>query len=264
MSETKTELPKIEPAKSGRSKCKECQEKILKDTIRVGSPYQFTSPSGTELTGYSWYHLGCTPGYIIPEALSFLKENPFEDDNQQKDTLSTLEQMFKDKPKRKSQGQRIDKSPFFEYAKSSRGKCQKCEEKIEKGVIRVAESLMVELDEGRKFPSHKYYHQDCYFDHTEDPKTSLNSMIETSLERSTINEEDVQEIKTGFADLYQSDSSIPDLLALIGPEPIKIQFLRDKALEKGINFKLVEKAIDRGMVQGKYFNPAPDMIQGLS
>ncbi|MHA1444727.1 MAG: PARP-type zinc finger-containing protein, partial [Candidatus Hodarchaeales archaeon] len=122
MSETKTELPKIEPAKSGRSKCKGCQEKIIKDTIRVGSSYQFTSPSGSEFTGYSWYHLRCTPGYIIPEALSFLKENPLEDDDQQKNTLSTLKQMFKDKPKGKSQRQRGVKSPFFEYAKSSRGK----------------------------------------------------------------------------------------------------------------------------------------------
>ena len=76
MSETKTEPPKIEPAKSGRSTCKGCREKIAKEVIRVGSPYQFASPSGNERTGFSWYHLECTPGYVIPEAINSLKENP--------------------------------------------------------------------------------------------------------------------------------------------------------------------------------------------
>ena len=264
MSETKTELPKIEPAKSGRSSCRECRKKILKDAIRVGNPYQFNSPKGDVLTGYSWFHLECTPSYVIPETINSLKRDPLEDTDQQKDVLSTLERMFKEKPKKVSQRKRNDKSPFFEIAKSSRGKCRKCEEKIEKGVIRVAESTMVELDDGRKFPSYKYYHQDCYFDQTEDPKSSINSIINTSLEKQSIDDEEVEKIKRRFADLFQSDTNIPELLALIGPEPIKIQFLREKALEKDIDFNLVEKAIERGMIKGKYFNPSPDMIQELS
>jgi hypothetical protein len=264
MSETKTELLKIEPAKSSRSMCRGCQKKINKDTIRVGNPYQFNSPKGDEITGYRWFHLECTPGYVIPDTINSLNENPLADENQQQDTLSILEQMFRNKPKEEPRTQRMDQTPLFERAKSSRGKCRKCEEKIEKGVIRVAEPTMVELDDGRKFPSSKYYHQDCYFEQLEDPKTSIESILKTSLEKQTINDEEAQEVMAGFADLFQSDSKVVDLLALIGPEPIKIQFLKRKALEIGIDFKLVEKAIERGMVQGKYFNPEPDMIQKLS
>jgi len=264
MSETKTELPKIEPAKSGRSTCKGCREKILKDTIRVGTPYQFNSPKGEVFTGYSWYHLECTPGYIIPETINTIKKSPLEDINQQKDTLSVLKQMLRDKPKKESRSQRMDRSPFLERAKSSRGKCRRCEEKIEKGVIRVAEPTLVEMEDGRKFSSNKYYHQDCYFDQIEDPESSINSIIDNSLKKHSIDELEVQEIKAQFADLFQSDSSLQEILALIGLEPIKIQFLRDKALETGIDYKLVEKAIERGMVSGVYFNPTPDMIQELS
>ena len=263
MSETKTQPSKIEPAKSSRSTCKECRQKIMKDNIRVGNPYQFNSPKGDVLTGYSWFHLECTPSYVIPEVINSLKENPLEDGDQQKEILSTLNRMFKDKPKRESQGQKKDDSPFFERAKSSRGKCRKCEEKIEKGEIRVAEPAMVELEDGRKFSSHKYYHQKCFFDSREDPKSSLNLIIKKSLAKKSIDKDDVKEIEEEFADLFQSDSRISDLLTLIGSEPIKTQFLRDKSIEKGIDFKLVEKAIERGMIKGLYFNPTPDMIQKL-
>jgi poly [ADP-ribose] polymerase len=263
MSETKSETPKIEPAKSSRSTCKECRQKIMKDKIRVGNPYQFNSPKGDVLTGFSWFHLECTPGYVIPEVINSLKESPLEDKDQQKEILSTLNRMFKDKPKMEAQEQKKADSPFLERAKSSRGKCRKCEEKIEKGEIRVAEPAMVELENGRKFSSHKYYHQKCFFDNIEDPKSSLTSIIKKSLAKKSINEDDEKEIENEFADLFQSDSKISDLLSLIGSEPIKIQLLRDKSHEEGINFKLVEKAIERGMIKGLYFNPIPDMIQKL-
>jgi hypothetical protein len=235
----------------------------MKDKIRVGNPYQFNSPKGDVLTGYSWFHLECTPSYVIPEVINSLKETPLEDRDQQKEILYTLNRMFGEKPKRESQGQKKDDSTFFERAKSSRGKCRRCEEKIEKGEIRVAESAMVELDDGRKFPSHKYYHQNCFFDHREDPKSSLNVIIKKSLAKKSINEVDVKEIEEEFADIFLSDSEISDILTLIGSEPIKIQLLRDKSLEKGIDFKLVEKVIERGMIKGLYFNPTPDMIQKL-
>ncbi len=263
MSETKTQLPKIELAKSSRSTCRGCRQKIIKDEIRVGNPYQFNSPKGDVLTGYSWFHLECTPSYVIPEVITSLKENPLDDMDQQKEILSILKRMFRDKPRKELQGQKKDDSPFFERAKSSRGKCRKCEEKIEKGTFRVAEPSLVELDDGRKFPSHKYYHHTCYFDHIEDLKSSMSLIIKKSLDKKSINEDDVKEIKVEFSDLFQKDSGISELLALIGSEPIKIQLLRDKSLEKGIDFKLIEKAIERRMIKGLYFNPTPDMIQKL-
>ena len=147
MSETKPQLPKVEPAKSSRSTCRECRQKIIKDEIRVGNPYEFNSPKCDVLTGYSWFHLKCTPGYIIPEVINSLKVNPLEDKVQQKEIMAVLDEMFKDKPSKKPQGPKRDDSPFLERAKSSRGKCRKCEEKIEKGAIRVAEPAMVELDD---------------------------------------------------------------------------------------------------------------------
>ena len=101
----------------------------------------------------------------------------------------------------------------MERAKSSRGKCRKCEDKIQKDEIRVAEPSMVELDDGRKFSSHRYYHPNCFFDQNEDPKSALSSIIKKSLEKRSITEDDVKEIEAEFADLLQVNSRISEILS---------------------------------------------------
>ena len=263
MSERKPDLPKVEPAKSSRSICRECRQKIAKDEIRVGNPYEFTTPKGDVLTGYSWFHLKCTPGYIIPEVINSLKANPLDDKDQQKEIMFILNEMFKERPRKRSQEQIRDNSPFLERSKSSRGKCRKCEEKIEKGTIRVAEPTMIELEDGRKFRSHKYYHHTCYIDSNEDPKSLLNIIIEKSLATNSIIEDDVKEIETEFVDLFQGDGNISEILDLIGSEPIKIQFLKERSIQIGISVDVLEKALERGMIQGQFFKPEPEMVQRL-
>jgi hypothetical protein len=54
-------IPKIERAKSSRSTCRTCKQKISKDIYRVGIPYQFTRPDGEEITSYGSYHPECVP-----------------------------------------------------------------------------------------------------------------------------------------------------------------------------------------------------------
>ncbi len=45
---------KVEPAKSSRSTCKTCREKIEKDTLRLGEPGMFD-----DHVTYKWHHLSC-------------------------------------------------------------------------------------------------------------------------------------------------------------------------------------------------------------
>ncbi|MHA1304683.1 MAG: PARP-type zinc finger-containing protein [Candidatus Heimdallarchaeaceae archaeon] len=52
--EQKEEKWLVEYAKSSRAKCKQCGEKIEKDSVRVGKPYYFQ-----EHLNYRWYHEDC-------------------------------------------------------------------------------------------------------------------------------------------------------------------------------------------------------------
>ena len=48
----------IEFARSNRSTCKKCGEKILEGTFRVGKTQQSAPPDDRDVTT-AWYHLGC-------------------------------------------------------------------------------------------------------------------------------------------------------------------------------------------------------------
>ena len=262
MSITESDKPKIEPAKSGRSKCRECQEKIQKDILRVGIPYPFTTPKGEVITSYRYYHLECTPSYSIPDVISALKEKPLEDDDQQNEILEQLKQKFEKSPSKGSRSGPRRSYPFIERSKSSRGKCKQCDMKIEKSELRVAEPTLVELDDDRKFTSNHYFHINCYLQHSDNPEASLTDLIAKST--NTITEEEISTIKDQFSDLLSTDSSLKEVLALISIDPLQITTIQKYAKEKGVNFTLVEKAIERGLMRGTYFKPTPETVQKLT
>ncbi|MHA2155189.1 MAG: PARP-type zinc finger-containing protein [Candidatus Hodarchaeales archaeon] len=263
MSNDRSDNPKVEFAKSGRSKCRGCQEIITKATPRIGVPSPFTTPKGEVITSYRYYHVGCTPRYIVQDIISFLTKENLEDSDLQKDTLASLNQILKKEPLKETRSEQQTEKSFLEYAKSSRGKCRECEEKIEKDTVRVAEPTLVELDDGRKFTSKKYFHLNCHLTNVNDPKSELTILIEVSLEKKTIQEEQALQIKQKYADLDEKAMGVDEILAGIGSEAINFSVLRSIAKEKGVQFELIEKAIDRGLMRGEYFKPTSDTVQKL-
>jgi hypothetical protein len=262
MSNASSDKPKIESAKSGRSKCRGCQEKIEKGVLRVGIPYPFTTPKGEVITSYRWYHPTCTPPYNIPDVISELEKEPLEDEDQKKKILEHLKQIFEKSPSRDSRREPRRTNPFIEHSKSSRGKCKTCDAKIEKDELRVAEPTLVELDNGRKFSSNRYFHVNCYLQTIDNPETVVDDLITNS--SSTISDDDILYIKDLFSDLFSNGSSLEEVLALIKEDPIQLSKLKKLAKEKGIDFSTVEKAIERGLAQGIYFKPTPKSIQKLA
>lgn len=51
----------VEYAKSGRSACKKCKNKIDKDLVRLGFSRADTDPDAVQGFGCSWHHFGCFP-----------------------------------------------------------------------------------------------------------------------------------------------------------------------------------------------------------
>ncbi len=264
MSGERLERPKVENAKSGRSKCRGCQENIIKDDPRIGIPFPFTTPKGEVITSYRYYHVNCTPRYEMQNVISFLtKEEDNADPDLRAQILASLNQLMEKKPSNELKSEQPVQNPLLEYAKSSRGRCKQCEEKIEKGTIRVAEPTLIELDDGRRFISNKYSHLDCYLDKAENPGDSIEALIKTSLEKKTIQSEQVPEIKQSYRYLSEKTTDLDKILDAIGSEPFELSKLRALANEKGVNYNLVEQAIDRALKRGEYFKPTPDTVQKL-
>ena len=264
MSSERSDNPKVEFAKSGRSKCRGCQENILKDSPRIGIPSPFTTPKGEVITSYRYYHTECTPRFELHGIVSYLETEKLENSELQKDTLTTLNQLLKNKSTKEAKVEQPINEPFLEYAKSSRGKCKICDEKIEKDTLRVAEPTLIELDDGRRFSSNKYNHLDCYLNRANEPKTLMSTLIETSLEIKTVQEEQIEQINQKYRSFYEQDTGVAEILASIGSEPVNFSVLRSLAKEKGIKFKDIETAIDRALGLGEYFKPTPDTVQKLA
>ncbi|MHA1941225.1 MAG: hypothetical protein ACW99F_09320 [Candidatus Hodarchaeales archaeon] len=264
MVQERSDIPKIELAKSGRSTCRTCQKKIQKDTPRIGIPFPFTAPTGEVVASYRFYHVECTPRYNVTDVLSFLKKESFEKNDLYISVLTELETINKKEGSETEELTRNSKKPYLQPSKSSRGKCRSCSEKIEKGVIRVAVPSLVELDDGRKFSSNKYYHIKCYINQIENVDFNLMNLVDQALQANHITKEEASEIKSEFSSYLDSDTLISEVLNRITSTPIKIKDLRKISREKQIDFKLVEAAIERGLMKGEYFNPTPVTIQKMT
>jgi hypothetical protein len=206
----------------------------------------------------------CTPRYEIQGIILFLTKEKTENLELQQDTLVILNQMLKSKPSKEIKTEQQINQPFLEFAKSSRGKCRQCEEKIEKDSVRVAEPSLIELDDGRRFSSNKYNHLDCYLKSVSEPKDLMNKLFETSLEKKTIREEQIEHINKKYSTHYKMATEVVEILATIGSEAVNYSVLRALAKEKSISFKAIETAIDQALVRGEYFKPTPDTVQRLS
>jgi hypothetical protein len=118
----------IEPARSGRAKCKTCRRKIPKDDLRIG--ILIVGPFGP---GYLWHHIKCGAKRHLDRLEEAYKLRAWADGVQVPpiEKLRTLaEKAEKVKKDRKA-------APHTEPAPTGRAKCKHCEEPIEKGSFRV-------------------------------------------------------------------------------------------------------------------------------
>ncbi|MHA2074887.1 MAG: PARP-type zinc finger-containing protein [Candidatus Hodarchaeales archaeon] len=249
--------PKLEKAKSSRSTCRTCGQKILKDIYRVGIPYQFTRPDGEKITSYGWYHPKCVPFNSIQSTMNILENTMTIESKDKKELLSFLK-------KKKEDQEEVLQKPFIEISKSARGTCKKCDKKIKKEVYRVAEPTEVDLEDGRKFFSNKLYHIECYLKSDSHSTMMLEKLIKNSLKRKTIRSRSEADLLEKRLSKDLSIATINEkILALISENPMQVEKLRVLAEEKGINYQSVKKAIEEGLLQGILFEPIRGTIQKL-
>jgi hypothetical protein len=136
---------KIEPASSGRAKCRGCGERIAAGDLRFGEtlPNPFADGEMTQ-----WYHLECG---------AFKRPEPFIE------TLEALgeplpgQEPLLDEARRGIAHRRLPRVDGAGRAPTGRAQCRSCRAPIEKGAWRIA---LVFYEEGRFEPS-GFVHAGC-------------------------------------------------------------------------------------------------------
>jgi len=170
----------IEPAASGRAKCRGCGKPIAKGELRFGErmPNPFAEKSEMTL----WFHVVCG-AYTRPEPfLEVLTETDAALDDA--DRLRVEAQSGVDH-------RRLPRINSADRAPTGRARCRSCRETIEKGAWRIA---LLYYEEGRFQPS-GYIHVRCSKDYFE-----TTDIVERLKHFSpTLGDEDVDEIRAELA-----------------------------------------------------------------
>lgn len=160
----------IEEAKSGRAACRGCKEKIAKGELRYGD-FDETWES------YKWYHLACgaafNPSGFSEAVGAFEGEIP--------DLDAVLEAAKK--------AGRKNTFPRAEVAPSGRSSCMQCEDKIDKGALRVV--VEREIEGFGKRPG--YLHPGCAAEFVGIEPAAL---LATLTENSGLTDEQNAELRT--------------------------------------------------------------------
>lgn len=150
--------PSLEPAASGRSKCRGCGGGIPKGELRLGERLPNPFADEGELT--LWFHPACA-ALKRPEA--FLEAVDLH-----RDAAGTLEDLagLREEAERGRTLRRLPRVAGAERATSGRARCRGCKEPIAKGAWRLR---LVFFEEGRFHPS-GFAHAACagaYFETTQ-------------------------------------------------------------------------------------------------
>lgn len=143
----------IEPASSGRAKCRSCDQPIAKGDLRFGERQPNAFGDG-EMT--LWFHLPCA-AYSRPEP--FLETQSAAAESAQLEPLSTAARFG-------IEHRRVPRLHGAERATSGRAHCRSCRELIAKGEWR----LPLVFFEDYRFSPGGYLHARCareYFETTE-------------------------------------------------------------------------------------------------
>jgi len=152
----------LEPASSGRAKCRGCGRVIPRGELRFGEHLPNPFAEG-EMT--VWFHPMCA-AYKRPEALlAYLTDAVDVPGQQDLERAARASSAFRRLP-------RIDGA---ERAPSSQAKCRSCKQKIERGTWRIR---LVFFEEGRFMPG-GFVHLDCREAHFEGHDV-LNSVLHFS------------------------------------------------------------------------------------
>ncbi len=137
----------IEPAASGRARCRGCQETIAKGELRLGARLPNPFVEG-ELT--LWFHLVCG-AYKHPQAYL----------DAAADTTETLDnrEWLSTEAKRSLEHERLPRLDRADRAPTGRASCRSCREPIAKGAWRICLVYFEEV-EGRFQPS-GFVHPKC-------------------------------------------------------------------------------------------------------
>lgn len=127
---------RIEPARSGRSKCKACRRAIAKDTLRFG--FLIEGPFGT---GYLWHHMNCA-ARRFPERVEAAYEERAWDEGVEVPPIEKLRLMAESAEKRRAERKT---APYVERSPSGRAACKTCGEAIAKDTFRVVMLRRVEF-----------------------------------------------------------------------------------------------------------------------
>ena len=146
----------IEPAKSGRAKCRSCKKAIEKGSLRLGE--EILDPFGSGGTTHVWHHVDCAaekkPDELKAAMADYAGEIPERD---------ALEKKLAESQKKLPPGM----FPYAENAPTGRSKCMACEESIAKDTLRIA--IEREVDTGTfKTKGAGYLHPMCAADFTGD------------------------------------------------------------------------------------------------
>ncbi|WP_455465329.1 hypothetical protein [Candidatus Hodarchaeum mangrovi] len=256
MSEEEKKPLITELAKSSRSSCRGCRNKINKGDLRAGIPFKFTIESGKEVFSYGYYHIHCVPKSHQDEVLHLLEKNDLVTKNEVFEIRKNIIQSASDTPK-------LDEAPFLEVSKSSRSSCRLCESKLLKDEYRVAEPSKIELSDGRVISGHKYYHLNCFLDSQKNSKEIFSSIIQESLRRNILTPETIENIKSSFYSTFKEEDSASLVLRIIGETPISIEIIKQKAKEMNVNFNIVEKVLKQRLEKGEIFEPQLNHFQKL-
>lgn len=144
----------LEPAPSGRAKCRGCGRGIAKGELRFGESLPNPFAEGEALY---WFHLVCA-AFMRPEKFGALLAASTAD-VPERDWLRQMSEIG-------AAHRRLPRLARAERASSGRATCRHCRELIEKGSFRIALQL---FDEGRMTPI-GYIHVGCaegYFGYRE-------------------------------------------------------------------------------------------------
>jgi hypothetical protein len=169
----------IEPASSGRAKCRGCGQKIEKGALRFGEKLENPFADG-EMT--HWFHLDCA-AFKRPEPLLQTLERR---EQQPPENWEWLES----EAKKGLEHRRLPRVNGAERATSGRATCRSCRETIAKGSWRIP---LVYWEEGR-FEASGFIHARCargYFE-------TIDILPRVRRFAPDLSEEELEELQAGM------------------------------------------------------------------